>query len=76
MAWWLWIIVAIGLAVASAGFAFLSLSAGTAFGAHYHALSARQRVMARIVYTTALMAAIACALAGIAVAIRTAMVYW
>lgn len=47
MTWWLWALLAAVLGTASAGFAFLALSAGTAFGTNYHDLTPRQRTMAR-----------------------------
>jgi hypothetical protein len=54
--------------MASAFFAMLSLSAGTAYGSNYHSLSQAQRVMARMLYLGALAAAIICGLAGLALA--------
>jgi hypothetical protein len=66
MAWWLWLLLALCCAGASGLSAMLSLSAGTAFGTDYHALSPRQRVMGRLLYRLALLAALAFALAGVA----------
>ena len=60
--WWLVGAAVIALALAAALFAFLSLSAGTAYGRHYHSLSRVQRRMARVLYLGALAAAIGCAL--------------
>lgn len=68
MSWWVWLIVAVLLAMASAFSAMLSLSAGTAYGTNYHTLSKQQRVMARILYMGALVAAIFCGLAALAFA--------
>ena len=68
MAWWVWLIASVLLAMASAFCAMLSLSAGTAYGTDYHTLSPRQRVMARVLYLGALVAAIFCGLAGLALA--------
>jgi predicted kinase len=64
MAWWVWLIAALVLGMASAFCAMLSLSAGTAYATDYHNLSPRQRVMARALALAALVAAIACGLAG------------
>ena len=61
MTWWLWLIVAVVLAGSTAFFAFLSLSAGSAYGANYHSLSPRQRVMGRLLYLGSLVASLACA---------------
>jgi hypothetical protein len=60
--WWLVGAAAIALALAAALFAFLSLSAGTAYGRHFHSLSLVQRRMARVLYLGALALAIGCAL--------------
>ncbi len=76
MAWWVWLIVTGVLALASAFFAMLSLSAGTAYGTEYHTLSSRQRIMARILYLGALAAAAICGLAGVAAAIFVAKLLW
>ena len=68
MSWWMWLLAGVLLAMASAFFAMLSLSAGTAYGTDYHTLSAVQRVMARILYLGALVAALVCGLVGLALA--------
>ena len=68
MVWWVWLIASVMLAMASAFCAMLSLSAGTAYGTEYHTLSPRQRVMARVLYLGALLAAIVCGLAGLVMA--------
>lgn len=68
MSWWVWLIAGLLLAMASAFCAMLSLSAGTAYGTNYHTLSPQQRVMARVLYLGALVAAIFCGLAGMALA--------
>lgn len=66
MSWWVWLIAGVLLAMASAFCAMLSLSAGTAYGTNYHTLSPPQRVMARVLYLGALVAAIFCGLAALA----------
>jgi uncharacterized membrane protein len=71
MSWWMWLIAAVLLAMASAFCAMLSLSAGTAYGTEYHTLSQRQRVMARMLYLGALLAAIFCGLLALALAAWT-----
>ena len=68
MAWWMWLIISVSLGMASAFFAMLSLSAGTAYGTDYHTLSPQQRVMARMLYLGSLAAAISFGLAGLALA--------
>ena len=72
MSWWMWLLASALLGMASAFFAMLSLSAGTAYGTNYHTLSRPQRVMARVLYLGALLAAIVCGLAGLALAAWTA----
>lgn len=64
MTWWMWVLVATVLAMASAGFAFLALSAGTAFGTDYYTLTPRQRAMARWLARGSLTSALACGLLG------------
>jgi len=66
MSWWVWLIAGVLLAMASAFCAMLSLSAGTAYGTNYHTLSPPQRVMARLLTLGALVAAIFCGLAAMA----------
>lgn len=68
MSWWVWLIAAALLGMASAFCATLSLSVGTAYGTDYHTLTARQRVMARVLAMGALLASIVCGLAGLALA--------
>lgn len=68
MNWWVFALIAVLLGMASAFCAMLSLSAGTAYGTDYHNLSRAQRVMARALYLGALVLAIVCGLAGLAVA--------
>lgn len=65
MSWWVSLLVAGLLGMASAFCAMLSLSAGTAYGTDYHSLSRAQRVMARGLYLGALVLAIACGLAAV-----------
>lgn len=62
--WWLWLIAGVLLAGMSAFMAFLSLSAGSAYGANYHSLSSRQRVMGRTLYLGSLVAALVCGAGG------------
>lgn len=59
MPWWAWGIGAIVAGMASAMFAMLGLSAGTAYGTEYHVLSPRQRVMARVLGLGSMVAAVA-----------------
>ena len=59
MPWWAWGLGAIAAGMASAMFAMLGLSAGTASGTEYHVLSPRQRVMARILGLGSMVAAVA-----------------
>lgn len=67
-AWWVWAIAGLALGGASAFFAMLSLSAGTAYGTEYHNLSLRQRSMAKVLYLGALVLSIACGLLGLSLA--------
>jgi ABC-type spermidine/putrescine transport system permease subunit I len=64
MTWWLWLILGVLLAGMTAFFAFLSLSAGSAYGANYHSLSSRQRVMGRLLYLGSLITSLLCAAGG------------
>lgn len=64
MAWWMWLLVAALCVGASAFGVMLSLSAGTAFGTDYHAMSPQQRTMGRWLYRSALLAALVFGLAG------------
>ena len=59
MPWWAWGLGAIAAGMASAMFAMLGLSAGTAYGTEYHVLSPRQRVMARVLGLGSMVAAVA-----------------
>ena len=59
MPWWAWGIGAIASGMASAMFAMLGLSAGTAYGTEYHVLSPRQRVMARMLGLGSMVAVVA-----------------
>jgi len=63
--WWLWLIAGVLLAGMAAVLAFLSLSAGTAYGANYHSLSPRQRTMGRLLYLGSLLASLACGAGGL-----------
>ena len=66
LAWWMFLVAAVVLGMASAFCAMLSLSAGTAFATEYHVLSKRQRVMAKLLGVSSLAAAFACGLAALA----------
>lgn len=68
MPWWAWGIGAIASGMASAMFAMLGLSAGTAYGTEYHVLSPRQRVMARILGLGSMVAAVAFAMLALGLA--------
>lgn len=59
MPWWAWGVGAVAAGMASAMFAMLGLSAGTAYGTEYHVLSPRQRVMARMLGIGSMIAAVA-----------------
>ena len=65
ISWWLWLIIGVLLAGMSAFLAFLSLSAGSAYGSNYHSLSPRQRVMGRLLYLGSLVAALICGASGL-----------
>lgn len=71
MTWWLWLIAAVLLAGMAAFLAFLSLSAGSAYGANYHSLTRRQRAMGRLLYLGSLTAALACAATAMIAALMT-----
>ena len=76
MTWWLWALLAAVMAMAAAGFAFVALSAGTAFGTDYHTLTPRQRTMARWLTRASLLAALFCGLLGVLSAWRAFSVLW
>lgn len=57
--WWVFAIAAVASGMGAAAFAFLGLSAGTAYGSNYHVLSQAQRRMARLLYLGSLVAALA-----------------
>jgi len=63
--WWMWLIAGIFLAGMAVFLAFLSLSAGSAYGANYHSLSSRQRVMGRLLYLGSLIASLVCGGSGL-----------
>ena len=63
--WWLIAIGALACGMGAAAFAFLGLSAGTAYGSNYHVLSHAQRRMARMLYLGSLLAALALGLAAL-----------
>jgi hypothetical protein len=70
MTWWMWALLAAVMAMAGVGFAFLALSAGTAFGTDYHTLTPRQRWMARWLARAALFAALLCGCVGLLSSLR------
>src|SRR6185295_10358567 len=63
--WWMWLIAGMLLAGTAAFLAFLSLSAGSAYGSNYHSLSPRQRVMGRLLYLGSLIASLLCGATGV-----------
>lgn len=76
MPWWGWLLLALVLAGASAFCAMLSLSAGTAYGSHYHSLTPRQRVMGRWLYRGAMLAALLCGAGGLWSLVLAARPLW
>ena len=62
--WWIWLIAGMLLAGMAVFLAFLSLSAGSAYGANYHSLTPRQRVMGRLLYLGSLIASLVCGASG------------
>lgn len=65
---WIWLALAVLAGMAAAFFAVLGLSAGTAYGANYHSLSARQRWMGATLYRGSVLLAVGlAALAALAV---------
>ena len=65
LSWWVFAIGALACGMGAAAFAFLGLSAGTAYGSNYHVLSLAQRRMARMLYLGSLVAALALGLAAL-----------
>jgi len=63
--WWMWLIAGVLLGGMAVFLAFLSLSAGSAYGANYHSLSPQQRVMGRLLYLGSLMASLVCGGSGL-----------
>jgi len=70
--WWMWLIAGLVLAGMTAFLAFLSLSAGSAYGSNYHSLSPRQRAMGRLLYLGSLFAALACGIGGVLAVVQAA----
>jgi len=64
MTWWLWLILAVLMAGGCGFFLMLALSSASAYGAHFHSLTPRQRFMGNTVYIGALMLALMCAVFG------------
>jgi hypothetical protein len=60
----MWLIAGMLLGGMAAFCAFLSLSAGSAYGSNYHSLSPRQRVMGRLLYLGSLVMSLVCAASG------------
>ena len=71
MPWWGWGICTVAAGMASATFAMLGLSAGTAYGTEYHVLTPRQRVMARMLGIGSLVGAVAFGMAALGLAAWT-----
>lgn len=71
MPWWGWLLATCASAAASAMFAMLGLSAGTAYGTEYHVLSPRQRTMARLLGVGSLVAAVVFGLLALGLAAWT-----
>ena len=70
---WLWLALAILAGGGAAFFAFLGVSAGTAYGANFHSLSDRQKWMGATLYRGSLVAAVglaAVAVLALALALR------
>ena len=63
--WWVFAGAAVACGMGAAAFAFLGLSAGTAYGSNYHVLSQAQRRMARILYLGSILAALVLGLAAL-----------
>jgi hypothetical protein len=66
ISWWMYLLAGLALGAASAFCAMLGLSAGTAYSTDYHTLTARQRVMAKMLGLGSLAAALVCGLLGLA----------
>ena len=66
LSWWMFLLAGGVFGAGSAFCAMLSLSAGTAYGTDYHTLSARQRVMARMLGFGALAVSVLSGIAGVA----------
>jgi hypothetical protein len=67
---WIWLALGVLAAMAAVFFALLGVSAGSAYGANYHSLSARQRWMGATLYRgSVVMAFGSAALAALAVAL-------
>ena len=73
MSAWLWLALAILAGGGAAFFAFLGVSAGTAYGANFHSLSPRQKWMGATLYRGSLVAALglaAVSVLSLALAVR------
>jgi hypothetical protein len=73
MNWWLWLALAVLAGGGAVFFAALGVSAGTAYGSHYHSLSRRQKWMGATLYRGSLVAAVgsgAVAVLAVALAVR------
>ena len=67
---WLWLALSVLSGGGSVFFAALGVSAGTAYGSHYHSLSRRQKWMGATLYRGSLVAALGSgALAALALAL-------
>ena len=72
---WLWLALAVLAGGGSAFFAFLGVSAGTAYGANFHSLSARQKWMGATLYRGSLVAALGLAAVSV-LALALALRQW
>ena len=69
--WWIFAIATVACGMGAAAFAFLGISAGTAYGSNYHVLSRAQRRMARMLYLGSLLAALALGLVALLLGVWT-----
>lgn len=67
--WWVWLVVAFVMAGSAAFSGMFALAAGTAFGTHYHTLTARQRWMSRFALYSAILTCFFTTIVGFAAAI-------
>ncbi len=72
---WLWLALAVLCGGGCVSFAALGVSAGTAYGSHYHTLSARQRWMGATLYRGSLLMSVVSG-ATAALALLLAVRHW